>query len=195
MAAVVVCIAVILGTAVYFFFGSSSKTSAVPKSRPAADQAIKPQTKAVSAPIIQPPRMDRQCRQYDEAQSCSGRTCLQNQPDSSRQSSIQQSVKPSSPPKEKPEAHRPSPQTRRLRLKRRKRQSTPPPPQEPTPIPVTAAAEETCCQLPCRIVLLPCLKKSRLRRPAPPVSAAQPPCRIEKSGRRNPDLAGKSGIS
>lgn len=173
MAVVLVCLAAVLGTAGYFFFGSSSKTSAIPKSRPAADQLFKPPTQAVSTPIVQSSANKSAAPTVAAKLNPVPAALVSKPPDSSRQSSIQQSGKPSSPPKEKSEdapaksANTPDP------VKEEKMAVPPPPPQEPTSIPVTAAAEKpAAAAVPDSS---PAVTERKPAQAAPPVSAAPPP--------------------
>ncbi|MGD0099303.1 MAG: TonB family protein [Acidobacteriota bacterium] len=183
MAAAVAGIAVILGAAGYFFFASSNKTPAVPKSPPAAAQAIKPQPKAVSAPIIQPPVNGPEMPAVTTKPNPVPAEPASKQPDKPSQSSVQQSVKPT-PPKEKPEAAPVKPANAPAPVKEEKPAATPPQPQEPAPTPVSAALEKPASTPVSDSSPVTPEKKPVAPSPAPPMSAVQPPAEM-----RNPVAA------
>lgn len=183
MAAAVAGIAVILGAAVYFFFASSNKTHAVPKSPPAAAQAIKPQTKAVSAPIIQPPANGPEMPASMTKPNPVPAEPAAKQPDKPLQSAVQQSVKPT-PPKEKPEAAPAKLANAPAPVKEEKPAAISPQPQEPAPAPVSAALEKPASTPVSDSSPVTPEKKPVAPSPAPPVSAVQPPAEM-----RNPVAA------
>ncbi len=173
MAAAFVCIAVILGVAGYFFFGSQGKTPAIPKSQPAAAQAIKPQTKAVSEPV-QSAANASVVPEAPTKPTPVPAAPISKQPDNSQHPSIQQSGKPS-PSKEKPEATPAKAASAPAPAKEEKPAVTTPQVQEPAPVPVPAAVEKPAAAPVPDSSAAVLEKKPVPPLPAPPASAAPPP--------------------